>query len=446
MLKSGESLANDGTVGTVARRDSFQRLDDDLSEEVLSYLPLKNKFRFECLCKRWQRLIFNKVFQLKTNEVRGLIPVFRSASDPEITLMDLQHFATVLKKCRFLRYLSLHRLCGQNREQLFDLVFEYCKHLTDVNINFSQISRQTIDKFFIEFGPKLKTFHFRDNSLLSRSDAIRGLQLKNVFTKELYLMIGSLDSNAVLVRNAKRVQFDYSLTADDRKRFELFVADNGHSLEAVDCRVANHVMASAVPSEAFDGLLRQMAALTRLKRWTLQLRYSLDDDIAFEQRFRQIGQKCINLKSFSLKTVRQSNQQILQLFDAIQHLKRLQRLEVVFEFHSSNLLNLFFSSQTLSAFKDLTHLTVRGIPITDLFFKNIDKNLPKLEFLYVSNAQISISSITGLSLLPQLFKLHLKTRHSNISETDVQLLTQKSPKLKELNLFSQNSEYNWFRK
>ena len=440
MWKRAESRESD------VRTDSLERLGDDLSEEVLSYLALKDKFRFECVSKRWQRLIFNKVFELKTNEARGLIRLFRSNEEPELSLMDLQHLASFLKKCRFLRYISLHRLSGQNREQLFELVFKYCKHLTEVNINFSGISLQTIDQFFTEFGPKLKTFHFRDNTMLSRSDAILKSQLKNVFTKELYLMIPSLESKRIIVRNARRVQFDYSLTADDDKRFELFVAHNRHTLEVVDCRVANHVTHIAAPNQSFNALLRQISCLSGLKRWTLQLRYSLDDDIGFEQSFQQIGQKCKQLKSFSLRIVRQSNQQILQLFDSIQHLKSLQRLEVVFEFQSSSLLNLFFSSQTLSAFQHLTHLTVRGVPITDLFFKNFNTNLLKLRYLYISNAQISKSSLNGLSLAPQLFRVHLKTRQSDISESDVKLVAQKSPKLKEFNLISQNFEYNWFRK
>ena len=96
-----KSCENNGIVGTDGRRDSFERLGDDLSEEVISYLSLKDKFRFECLSKRWQRLVFNKVFELKTNEAKGLIPLLRSSSDPNLVLMDLKHFSSFVKKCRF---------------------------------------------------------------------------------------------------------------------------------------------------------------------------------------------------------------------------------------------------------------------------------------------------------------------------------------------------------
>ena len=40
--------------------DSFERFGDDLCELLLSYLSVKQKKRFECVSKQWQRLVFNK--------------------------------------------------------------------------------------------------------------------------------------------------------------------------------------------------------------------------------------------------------------------------------------------------------------------------------------------------------------------------------------------------
>ena len=44
----------------VYERDSMERFGDDLTEEILYYLSLKDKVKFECLSKQWQRLVFNK--------------------------------------------------------------------------------------------------------------------------------------------------------------------------------------------------------------------------------------------------------------------------------------------------------------------------------------------------------------------------------------------------
>ena len=45
-------------------KSSFDRFGDDLAEQILSYLWIKDKFRFECLSKRIQSLIYNKQTKL----------------------------------------------------------------------------------------------------------------------------------------------------------------------------------------------------------------------------------------------------------------------------------------------------------------------------------------------------------------------------------------------
>ena len=43
------------------KMDTFEdRIDDDLFELIISYLPIKDKLRFESVSKRFQRLVFNK--------------------------------------------------------------------------------------------------------------------------------------------------------------------------------------------------------------------------------------------------------------------------------------------------------------------------------------------------------------------------------------------------
>jgi hypothetical protein len=40
--------------------NSFERFGDDLCEVLLSFLPISDKIKFECVSKQWQTLIFNK--------------------------------------------------------------------------------------------------------------------------------------------------------------------------------------------------------------------------------------------------------------------------------------------------------------------------------------------------------------------------------------------------
>ena len=45
-------------------KNSFDRYGDDLCGLVLSYLSLEDCFRFECLSKQWQRLVFKRQHSL----------------------------------------------------------------------------------------------------------------------------------------------------------------------------------------------------------------------------------------------------------------------------------------------------------------------------------------------------------------------------------------------
>ena len=46
----------------------MDRLGDDLTEEVLQYLPFSNKARLQCVSKQWQRCVFQKQFVIKISD------------------------------------------------------------------------------------------------------------------------------------------------------------------------------------------------------------------------------------------------------------------------------------------------------------------------------------------------------------------------------------------
>ena len=69
------------------RRDSFShRVCDDLSEVILQFLPIENKFRFECVSKQFQRTVFQKQYELNVDDIYPLIydyHCFSQESDSE---------------------------------------------------------------------------------------------------------------------------------------------------------------------------------------------------------------------------------------------------------------------------------------------------------------------------------------------------------------------------
>ena len=52
--------------------NSFDRFGDDLCQLILTYLPLIQKIRFQCISKQWKSLIFNKQKILYLNNLENV--------------------------------------------------------------------------------------------------------------------------------------------------------------------------------------------------------------------------------------------------------------------------------------------------------------------------------------------------------------------------------------
>src|ERR1700679_3939271 len=50
---------NDTNVDQNYAKDSFDRFGDDLCQYLLTYLSLEDRFRFQCLSKQWQRVVYH---------------------------------------------------------------------------------------------------------------------------------------------------------------------------------------------------------------------------------------------------------------------------------------------------------------------------------------------------------------------------------------------------
>ena len=56
------------------RRDSFDnRFCDDLCEDILQYLPLKDRFRLQCVSKQFQTTVFQSIYELDLDERDGSV-------------------------------------------------------------------------------------------------------------------------------------------------------------------------------------------------------------------------------------------------------------------------------------------------------------------------------------------------------------------------------------
>ena len=131
------------------RRDSFEdRVCDDLSQVILQYLSIKDKFGFECVSKQFQRTVFlmeyDLVLDLFFNGFRYSVicqKIFKSE--------ELEKLVNKLPNIKsFKNYCHL-------KDSDIDLIVKYLNKLTKININWSQISDTKRKAFVDKFGSKL---------------------------------------------------------------------------------------------------------------------------------------------------------------------------------------------------------------------------------------------------------------------------------------------------
>jgi hypothetical protein len=87
-------------------KSSLDRFGDDLTEVILSYLPISDKIRLECTSKQVQSLIFNKQKSLHINQYPNewylnQLLLSGSTSDDR-KQVNYEVFGAVLKKFKFL--------------------------------------------------------------------------------------------------------------------------------------------------------------------------------------------------------------------------------------------------------------------------------------------------------------------------------------------------------
>ena len=91
---------------TSFQKDSMDRLGDDLTELIVSYLWFEDKVRLECVSKQWRRYVYQKQYGLFINNldskqtISSLRQLTRRNSDQSNDRIDRKALESILKKCR----------------------------------------------------------------------------------------------------------------------------------------------------------------------------------------------------------------------------------------------------------------------------------------------------------------------------------------------------------
>ena len=442
-------------MSTTYSKNSFDRFDDDLCEFVLSYLPSKDKFKYECVCSQWQRTIYQRVNRLAIRSNDELTRILFSFC--AIRCGALERF---LKKCpnisQFYMEASSYLFCNnkihitscEGTIDISELVFKYCRHLTSIDNSLFCIKELTARKLLEVYGPQLKSivcFNFENFKKIDCN------QFKNISRLNIFYLdhIGVLlldESNPSDFAIKGLTHLKISCGDSDDKSVGTVIRNNKRleclQISYYDCRSADVV-----------GVLTEITKLYLLRHLTFDL-CTLDSTEKVLQLFKELGDSCLNLHKLIFISTQAKNvggpSLAISLLNLMQYFPNLTHLELTF--NNSNVYHpdINESEITVQSFKkcpNLRHLKLSLNGLNDSFFTDIDKFVPNLCYLSIHESNTSeaiVDSIVRLKAL-QTFVIEniLNYLDPIISPSKVDFIFRNCPRIKSVHIrYGRNNLYS----
>ena len=159
--------------------DSFDhRFGDDLFELIISYLPIEDKYRFEAISRRFQRLLFRKQRVLKisfNNRFYNWFSINSTKLLSDKQTISLSKLRSLLKKFPNIQKIEFNLKDNKNKcqtidktSEVLDTIANICHHLTAISFDFSSVTDNVMTKFCQKFGHQLKDIrclNFKDDMI-----------------------------------------------------------------------------------------------------------------------------------------------------------------------------------------------------------------------------------------------------------------------------------------
>ncbi|CAG2108468.1 unnamed protein product, partial [Medioppia subpectinata] len=367
------------------RRDSFgDRICDDLCEEVLKWLPIKDKIRLESVCKQFQRCVYKKEYFLDTDSL------FKRKKDvvsyKTTKQLNAKNFECLLKKFPNITNIEMTYatlIDAKLYNRLIELIIEYCNRLTSFTLDLNRMTDETYRRFCDKFAKSVTSIHFPDGHDIEKD-------LK-VFADITEVDVSQASNSPIRLNDQLKT-----------------LLDNNHTLREF------YIETNYVNTDNWIYIYQQISNLKHLEVFG-HSDAALDNinTKIVRQSLTQLANNCSKLKRLSLDIPLDSSHQWL-LFDAIKHFKRLQHLYISLHMSDDSLDLLTFrsniTSKTFSQCKQLKHLSLmlfhREFDFSDEFFADIDIHLPRLQSMNLRvediTVDVAINSVAKLKKLQDM--------------------------------------------
>ncbi|CAG2112379.1 unnamed protein product, partial [Medioppia subpectinata] len=398
-------------------KNSMDRFGDELSQVLLSYLSFDDRFRYECVSKRFRKTVFKSVVDIDINDRFINLLTFN------VKTIDTKILATIAIKCANIETIDCRGI--RNRYGSVSTVLHTfrhkCLHLRQIYCNLWRNS----DQWIRSLGPLVTRIGdiYGCVECLSLNHCHRLSQLRAYSLDQVF----DISSGKLMAKNLQKFELNFYSNNSDEHRLSAFVAQN-RCLKSV-AFVTNRSISPEILTEVSEQLSRltQLREL-RLKWWTS------GDQISFGDILMTIGVNCKQLKRLSIDFCSRSKEFNLKTLDSLRYYRRLKRLHLTLYVTVDEI-----SLDPLRHCRRLTHLDIDFVEMNAKVFAMIRKNCPQLQCLCVHNVKsfITATSLDLISRLPALQMLVIEykfKRWTDLRDNVFPKLLSRSTQLKNIEI------------
>ena len=429
-------------------KDSMDRLGDDLTEEVLQYLPFEDKIRLECVSKQWKRCVFQRQFVIEIHFLRSyetqnsLNGLFKRLDNKRQS--DEQRLVSVMKKCPNITEVRIHRyhyplgmirsyypeikiyniqdlfnmdlndmplprkvefgnqgieyLLNSNRyafdSEVLSLFGQYCPHIKSLH---TMVTCKQDLQFFRQYGHKLQELSVEE----SKDNLKYCPNLKRIYVSSRNINKTILfDKDKEFLPNLENIENHLRINQLNINKMKILVDKYSQKMK---CLTVLIIKLSAKELKTFVDCICRFVNLRQLSLSIhyLQITEPIDDCLSL------IGQKCNKLLKLDL-TVKRVVPISDLFFDVFTHIKAIKKLKIDLP---NNKRVLSGSVECFRHCKQLTELDIDYNGLTEDFFTNIAEIFPKLQLLRLTTEQgFTNSFIDSFRSIKSLQKMEIKSR------------------------------------
>lgn len=387
--------------------DSFDRFGDDISELILSYLPIKDKFRLECVSKRFRLFLFSGqrhlILDYSDRETADRLNLCHVMVNFRASLSNLNK---LLKKCNKVTNISVdtQHMEVSAKKSVLNAIANHCQHLYGVRFDSQMLfddNNRIVNKFVDKYKHELRSVgifaeEFADYGTASRLHN-RLVDVSPNLRHISGLCLSSLADKRLL--STKLLSVDKLLIIDDNYNHLTSLSN--------DCfknlkNLSIEVWISSVKDSTFMESLSQLEGLNTLKITSCTRKCVRD---LWPKTFKSVAISCKSLTNFAFISLNKdrtfNTRELLESFAEFSSLKKFSLIADYSESMTSksNQIDL----RSLNKCKSLTSLDLRFQEVGDEIVEDISSYLPQLKYVSL-NGNLTLSDF-ALEQLEQLENL-----------------------------------------